>query len=71
MIRIIEEKPDPSVMKQIICRQCGVKLEYAPVDVKKYEGMDYSGGPDGCTWIDCSKGMMDPYGIHTQILSKK
>lgn len=52
-VRIIEQKPDPSVVKQKICRHCGVKLEYVPNDVKTYSGRDYSGGSDGHEWIDC------------------
>lgn len=35
MIRIIDEKPDASVVKNVICRNCGVKLEYVPADVKE------------------------------------
>lgn len=55
MVRIINDKPDKSVLKQKVCRNCGVKVEYVPADVKKREGTDYSGGPDGCEWIDCPK----------------
>lgn len=55
MVKIIEEKPDPSVVKRVICKSCGVTLEYVPCEVKKYEGRDYSGGPDGQEWIDCPK----------------
>jgi len=55
MVKIIEEKPDPSVVKRVICRNCGVTLEYLPYEVKKYEGTDYGGGPDGQEWIDCPK----------------
>ncbi len=52
-VKVIKVGADPSVVKQVICRQCGATLEYVPIDVKKYEGRDYSGGPDGHTWIDC------------------
>lgn len=54
-IRIIEEKPDKSVVKEVVCRNCGVKLEYTPNDVLKYEGTDIGGGPDGSWWITCPK----------------
>lgn len=54
-VRIVDEKPDPSVVKQIVCTQCGAKLEYLPIDVKERHGTDYSGGPDGAEWIDCPK----------------
>jgi DNA-directed RNA polymerase subunit RPC12/RpoP len=52
-VKVISTKPDASVVKQIVCRKCGARLEYTPLDVKEYSGRDYSGGPDGCTWVDC------------------
>lgn len=55
MVGIVDEGPDPSVVKQVVCRGCGAKLEYVPNDVKEQHGRDYSGGPDGCEWIDCPK----------------
>lgn len=33
-IRVIEDKPDPAVVKNVICQSCGVKLEYVPIDVR-------------------------------------
>lgn len=54
-VRIVEEKPDPSVVKQAICRSCGVKVEYLPIDIKSRHGTDYGGGPDGAEWVDCPK----------------
>jgi DNA-directed RNA polymerase subunit RPC12/RpoP len=53
VVKIIDPKPHESVVKQKICLNCGATLEYVPNDVKKYEGRDYSGGPDGHEWIDC------------------
>jgi DNA-directed RNA polymerase subunit RPC12/RpoP len=55
MVRVIDETPDPSVVRQVICRSCGVKLEYVPIDVKEHHGRDYTGGPDGRKWIVCPK----------------
>ena len=55
VVRVVEEKPDASVVKKIVCRNCGVTLEYVPNDVRRYDGTDYSGGPDGCEWVDCPK----------------
>ena len=54
-IKIIDETPDPSVVKRIVCRNCGVKLEYTPNDVKTRNGTDYTGGADGDNYIDCPK----------------
>jgi DNA-directed RNA polymerase subunit RPC12/RpoP len=53
MIKVIDSKPDPSVVKEIICKNCGSKLEYTPIDLHVYHGTDYSGGPDGEEWINC------------------
>lgn len=50
---VISKTPDPSVVKCVICRNCGVKLQYVPNDVKRHDGKDYTGGADGRTWVDC------------------
>lgn len=42
MIKIIEQKPDKSVVKTVICRNCGVKLEYVPNDLIHNSGNDWS-----------------------------
>jgi hypothetical protein len=55
MVRVVNEGPDPSVVKKKVCRQCGAKLEYIPLDVKEWSGKDYSGGPAGRKWIVCPK----------------
>ena len=52
-VKVIDPTPHHTVVKQIICRNCGVKLEYTPNDVKRRDGTDYSGGPDGKEWIVC------------------
>ena len=52
-VKVIKSEPHKSVVKEIICRSCGVILEYTPNDVQEYHGKDYSGGPDGQEWIDC------------------
>ena len=54
-VRVIKEAPAKEVLKEIICRNCGVTLEYVPADVKSYHGTDIGGGPDGCEWIDCPR----------------
>lgn len=55
MVKIVNEGPAKSVVKRRVCRNCGAKLEYVPADVKERNRHDYSGGPDGCRWIDCPK----------------
>lgn len=55
MVRVVEENPDPSVVKRVVCKNCGCTLEYIPADVKEYHGTDIGCGPDGCEWIDCPR----------------
>jgi hypothetical protein len=54
-VRIVDETPDPQIVKYVSCRNCGVRLEYVPNDVRSYHGTDISGGPDGLEWVDCPK----------------
>ena len=53
MVKVISTEPHESVVKQVICKNCGATLEYVPNEVKKYSGRDMGGGPDGREWIDC------------------
>lgn len=53
MVKIVDPNPAPEVVKEVICRHCGVKLSYTPADVRSYHGKDISGGPDGREWIIC------------------
>lgn len=53
MIRIISKEPHKSVVKEVICRNCGATLEYAPVDVKERSGRDYDGGGFTIRYIEC------------------
>lgn len=34
MVKVIDETPDPAVVKRVSCRGCGARLEYVPNDVK-------------------------------------
>ncbi len=52
-IRIIEEKPDPSVVKQRVCYNCGVKMEYLPADVEQRKATDYTGDSEIVRFINC------------------
>ena len=53
MARIIDPTPSPEVEKKVVCRGCGATIAYVPNEIKSRHGTDYSGGPDGCTWVDC------------------
>ncbi len=52
-VKIISAAPVREVVKQIACRNCGVLLEYVPADVKRIDGRDWSGVPDGCEYVEC------------------
>ena len=51
MVKIVGK--DESVFKQATCRNCASILEYVSSEVKRYDGRDYGGGPDGKEWIVC------------------
>ena len=42
-IEIIDETPDPSVIKDVICEHCGIKLTYLPVDLQISTDHHYDG----------------------------
>lgn len=54
-IKIVEEKPHKSVVKRVVCLNCGVTLEYVPNDVKVHIYKDISGTSDSYNYIDCPK----------------
>ena len=45
-VKIVEVGPDASVIKRIVCGNCGATLEYTPRDIRKETVGDYSGGSD-------------------------
>ena len=53
VVKVIKITPDESVIKQVICRHCGVTLEYVPNDVKTFNGTDYSGISSRTDSIQC------------------
>ena len=44
---------DERAYKNCTCEKCGAIVQYLPKDVQRRDGLDYSGGPDGATWIVC------------------
>lgn len=52
-VKVIKVKPAKSVVKRVVCDNCGATLEYTPQDLKERHGTDYGGGPDGAEWVDC------------------
>jgi hypothetical protein len=55
MIRVVDDKPHPSVVKQVLCRKCGCTLEYTPNDVTEAWHTDYTGCKDKANFILCPK----------------
>jgi hypothetical protein len=52
-IRIVKTEPDPSVLIKLVCRFCGVTLEFLPIDVKENYVTDMGGGGDTMRTVDC------------------
>lgn len=55
VVRVIDDKPHKSVVKEHICQNCGATLEYTPNDVKSEVHSDYGGGSDTYKSIRCPK----------------
>jgi hypothetical protein len=53
MVTVVDRKPDPSVVKQVVCKGCGCKLEYVPVDIQQDYDSDYTGSKDYYKYIKC------------------
>lgn len=52
-IRIIDTTPHKSVVKEVVCRNCGVTLEYTPADIQSVTVCDYRGDSDTYHHIKC------------------
>ena len=53
MIRIIKTEPHKSIVKEVICRNCGTTLEYTPNDVLVDYTTDYLGDRDYFSYVGC------------------
>lgn len=60
-IKIVNETPDKSVVKQVVCKHCGVTLDYVPNDVITGTHYDYGGGSDNVYYIVCLNCKKDIY----------
>ncbi len=52
-IVIIKKEPDPKIFKEVICKNCGVTLQYLPMDEISAFHYDYDGGSDEYKYIVC------------------
>lgn len=60
MVSILCSVPHKSVVKEVVCQNCGALLSYVPADVKSRYVRDYGGGGDTVKTIlcpNCSKEM--------------
>lgn len=53
MVTVVSTVPHPSVVKEVICRNCGATLNYVPADVQKRTVSDYTGDKDTRYFIKC------------------
>lgn len=51
MVTVVDTKPHKSVVKEVVCRNCGATLEYTPNDVQSELHHDYGGGCDTYNFI--------------------
>ena len=56
MVKLINDIPDSSVVKRIICKNCGGTLEYVPNDIKQDWDYDWTGkySYDYITCVGCT-----------------
>jgi DNA-directed RNA polymerase subunit RPC12/RpoP len=53
MVTVVSTQPHHSVVKQVICGNCGSTLEYVPRDIKSRTVSDYTGDRDTVYYIQC------------------
>mgnify|MGYP006291025301 CR=1 FL=1 len=53
MVMIVNKDPHHSVVKEVICNNCGVTLSYVPDDIKKEQICDYTGHYETRKYIIC------------------
>ncbi len=53
MVTVVSRTPHQSVVKEIICRNCGSTLQYVPRDIKERTVSDYTGDREIVRYIEC------------------
>lgn len=62
MVHVVSTTPHPSVVQEVICRNCGATLQFVPNDVQTKRVSDYSGDSEQVRYIECP-----PCGHHIDI----
>jgi DNA-directed RNA polymerase subunit RPC12/RpoP len=53
MVKVISTDPHRSVVKEIVCKNCGATLQYVPKDIESERHYDYLGDSDEYRFIKC------------------
>lgn len=53
MVTVVSTVPHASVVKEVVCGNCGSTLQYVPNDVKTKTISDYLGDKDTIRYIEC------------------
>lgn len=53
MVTVVSAVPHPSVVKEVVCRNCGATLQYVPKDIQSITTRDYTGCSDTDYFITC------------------
>lgn len=53
MVTVVSKVPHPSVIKEVICKNCGSTLNYVPADIQEIVVSDYTGYRDTVYFIKC------------------
>ena len=54
-VRVIDDAPDPAVVRKATCGKCGARLEFVPIDIKDGFDSDYTGSRDPYAFVRCPK----------------
>ena len=60
---IIVAPPRPEKQRTVRCGSCDSLIAYLPEEIERYDGHDYSGGPDGYERVKCPAPGCQGHGI--------
>ena len=53
MVTVVSTVPHPSVVKEVVCKNCGATLQYVPADINVKNVSDYMGDIERVRYIVC------------------